>query len=112
MTDQPRRPLGLYALVLIALTGVIVTGSYAWQMHELKDTIVDACTQRDVRDSAVTEAARLQAEAARGQATLSRIAANLPPEQMEERTRLFEQVAEANEAVVAARITRKCSDYR
>lgn len=112
MTDSPRRPWALYALVLLAISGVLVAGNYGWQQHQLKQVIIHACNQRTVQDDAITEAARKEAEASWRQAELSKVAKNLPAAQQAERTRLFEEVARANEVVVAAKPTRKCSDYR
>lgn len=80
-------------------------------LDELRAVIARACAERRVRDKAVTAAAQQAAEINERQAELSKVAANLPPAQQAERTRLFLEGAAANRLVVTKEPVRRCEDY-
>lgn len=104
--------LGLFGLSCALIVSIGLAWHYGQELARLKSVIVIACDQRSVQDDAITAAARQDVRTFRRQAELSRVAANLPPAQQAERTRLFEEQAATNQRVVDAKPTRKCSDYR
>lgn len=105
--------LGLFVVACVLGSCLSLTLGYRDQVADLKRVIYSACNDRTGRDATITDWARAGEKINRRQAELSRVAANLPPEQMAERTRLFVENADAAKAVVDKQLDpKRCEKYR